>query len=292
MNGSAKMIMKESARITMDEGASIPRAGIVNRTMHGIRINLMLPLSHFLIERWGLLERFPMVVTKIHLKVIALHGSSGALVITKRLFSEIIAKMIFLCVISIALGGLIEPTFFLGALCMPLFIPLLYIRDLDKKLKLKKRRLIIEMPEFLNKLSLLIDAGESIQQAIIRCVEHKKLEQGSKEPSPLFRELVQMTNELKNNRSFQQAMEDFNKRCQLQEVSIFTTTVLLNYHRGGEQLVLSLRDLSRIVWERRKAVSQTLGEEASSKLVFPMVFIFFIVMVIIAAPAILLMNQN
>jgi tight adherence protein C len=39
-------------------------------------------------------------------------------------------------------------------------------------------------------------------------------------------------------------------------------------------------------------LTKTLGEEASAKLVFPMVFIFFIVMVIVAAPAILIMNTT
>ncbi|MDQ0888523.1 hypothetical protein QFZ81_003611 [Paenibacillus sp. V4I9] len=38
-------------------------------------------------------------------------------------------------------------------------------------------------------------------------------------------------------------------------------------------------------------MSRTLGEEASSKLVFPMVLIFVVVMVIVAAPALLMMKQ-
>jgi len=45
------------------------------------------------------------------------------------------------------------------------------------------------------------------------------------------------------------------------------------------------------MWERRKAMTRTLGEEAASKLVFPMVMIFMVVMVIVGAPAILMMNE-
>jgi tight adherence protein C len=166
------------------------------------------------------------------------------------------------------------------------------MQELDNRIKKRKQSILIELPELLNKLILLIDAGESIQQAIARCVKHKPPLQSDKALNPLTHELRQMLNELNNNRSFHLAMEDFNQRCHIQEVSIFTTTVLLNYKRGGEQLALALRELSRIVWEKRAAIAKTLGEEASSKLVFPMILIFIIVMIIIASPAIMLMYQN
>lgn len=71
---------------------------------------------------------------------------------------------------------------------------------------------------------------------------------------------------------------------------MFTTTVLLNYKRGGHDLTVALRNLSKDLWERRKAVSRILGEEASSKLVFPMALIFLIVIVIVAAPAMMMMG--
>ncbi|WJH34060.1 type II secretion system F family protein [Paenibacillus sp. CC-CFT747] len=143
----------------------------------------------------------------------------------------------------------------------------------------------MDLPEFLNKLTLLVNAGETVQRALLRCTAA-----GSTE-SPLYRELQQMANELTNNISLKRAMEDFSRRCAVQEVSQFTTTLLLNYKRGGEEFVTALRELSRSLWERRKALTKTMGEEASSKLVFPMVVIFLIVTVIVASPAVLLMNH-
>nr|WP_249866162.1 type II secretion system F family protein [Paenibacillus konkukensis] len=96
--------------------------------------------------------------------------------------------------------------------------------------------------------------------------------------------------EIRMNGSFAKAMEDFNKRCGVQEVSLFTTTLLLNYKRGGDELVMSLKELSVTLWDKRKSLAKTLGEEASSKMVFPMVLIFMVVMIIVAAPAILTMG--
>ncbi len=102
---------------------------------------------------------------------------------------------------------------------------------------------------------------------------------------PLYTELTDAVTKIKNGDSFNGVMEDFSKRCGVQEVSVFTTTVLLNYKRGGNQLALSLRELSRDLWEKRKAISRKRGEEASSKLIFPMVLIFIAVLIIVAYPA-------
>jgi tight adherence protein C len=85
-------------------------------------------------------------------------------------------------------------------------------------------------------------------------------------------------------------MERFNRSCAVQEVSIFTTVLLLNYRRGGEHFVLALRELSYTLWEKRKAIARTRGEEASSKLVFPLVGILLVLMILVAAPAVLLMS--
>lgn len=54
--------------------------------------------------------------------------------------------------------------------------------------------------------------------------------------------------------------------------------------------MLALMDLSRSLWERRKAICKTLGEQASSKLVFPMVLLFMVVVILVGAPAFMMMN--
>jgi tight adherence protein C len=99
-----------------------------------------------------------------------------------------------------------------------------------------------------------------------------------------------MVHEWHSGYSFQQSFEQFSKRCAVQEVSIFTTTIMLNYRRGGDEFVVALRDLSRVLWEKRKAVSRVRGEEASSKLVFPMVMVFFVLLVLVCTPMFLMMN--
>jgi tight adherence protein C len=255
-------------------------------------ITKLLPVSLYLMERLRLMERYPLHVAKLHLKWVNYHGGNQSLEKTKIFIAQIFTYMWVSLFLFTGLGLALDPTFYSCGACFTLIIPVGIIQDLNRKLKYKKRLMLIELTEFLNKLTLLVDAGETVQQAIKQCVEQQKQSMISVETSPLYYELRQMVTALNNNRSFQHVMEEFNKRCNVQEISIFTTTVLLNYRRGGLEFVYALRELSRIIWDRRLALTKTLGEEASAKLIFPMVFIFFIVMVVVAAPAILLMNAN
>jgi tight adherence protein C len=255
-------------------------------------ITKLLPVSMYLMLRFRLLERYPLQVARLHLKWVNYHGGSQSLEQTKLFIAQIITYMWLSLLLFIGLGFAVDSAFFGCGACIVIGIPVVIIQELNRKLKLKKRLMLIELTEFLNKLTLLVDAGETVQKAIKVCVEQKKNIVITTEASPLYYELNQMVIALNNNRSFQHVMEEFNKRCNVQEISIFTTTVLLNYRRGGLEFVYALRELSRIIWDKRLSLTKTLGEEASAKLVFPMVLIFFIVMVIVAAPAILLMNVN
>lgn len=149
----------------------------------------------------------------------------------------------------------------------------------------RKQQMISELPDMLSKLMLLVGAGETVQKALAKCLEGKEPKQ-----HPLYKEWSDAVSSLRNGQSFTSAMERFNRRCAVQEVSIFTTVLLLNYRRGGEHFVLALRELSYTLWEKRKAIARSRGEEASSKLVFPLVGILLVLMILVAAPAVLLMS--
>jgi tight adherence protein C len=264
----------------------------MNNNPFAALLSILNRFSLFIIQRCRIIEGCPLLVTKLHLKLIVYHGASQTTERTKYYIARLLSYMLLVFTLFTVFGLIIDITFLEVGICITGLVPMCLIHDLNQKLKRKKRLLLLELPEFLNKLTLLVDAGETVQKAINRCVEHKQQAGFDPKKSPLFCELIQMNNELKINRSFQYVMEDFSKRCNAQEISIFTTTVLLNYRRGGVEFVYALRELSRIIWDKRLALTRTLGEEASAKLVFPMVLIFLIVMVIVAAPAIIIMNAN
>ncbi|WP_379132467.1 type II secretion system F family protein [Paenibacillus sp. sgz500958] len=190
------------------------------------------------------------------------------------------------CVITLASG---ESFGWVLGMLLAAALPVALISDLHKKVAQREQEIILELPELLSSIVLLVGAGETVQQALVRCCASGN--RAGSAPHPLYRELQMMIGESESGYSFQQAFENFSKRCAVQEVSLFTTTVLLNYRRGGGDFALSLRDLSRVLWEKRKAISRTRGEQASAKLVFPMVVIFLIVIVLVGTPAIMMLNM-
>lgn len=256
--------------------------------MEGIRLQKMAPPMLFLLEKLKLSQRVPFFLFKIQRSVQKLAGDrrGGDLA---RLF---LAEMLSYSWLLMTLGSLMTllmggdgSGLLLGGI-LAVLLPAALINDLHRKVVRLEREVLLELPELLNQLILLVGAGSTVQQAIKHCLERRKGEQSH----PLYRELLQMQREWESGDSFQHAMEGFSKRCGIQEVSVFTTAVLLNFRRGGNDFVLALRDLSHSLWEKRKAVSKTLGEQASSKLVFPMVLLFVVVIILVGAPAFMIMD--
>ncbi len=182
--------------------------------------------------------------------------------------------------------GQASPFLIIASILLPSIIPLLKLKQLDRQIKLMKRQIIMELPVFLNKLTLLVNAGETIQKAMIRCASKYEFVHDH----PFAREMNLMTKQLANLYPLAQILDEFSRRCGVQEVSVFASAVSMNHKRGGEEFVASLRQLSHELWEKRKVMVKMLGEEASGKMVFPLLVIFLVVMIIVGAPAIMLMG--
>lgn len=250
-------------------------------------LSRILPAGLWVMDQTRLADRLTEPLGQVHLIMIQLHGAKTALIETKWFAAQAIVYAYgALCLTTLlgwAAGGQAEMLVYgvLLAAC----IPFVMYKHISNQCQMRKRQMLIELPEVLNRILLLVSAGETVPQALIRSVEGK-----NHSGNPLLTELAAAVHALKMNGPFSKVMEDFSKRCAMQETSLFTTTLLLNYKRGGDELVMSLQELSITLWDKRKALARTLGEEGSSKLVFPMVLIFFVVMVIVAAPAMLMMS--
>lgn len=261
--------------------------GYAGLTLEGLRLKRFSPPMLLFLERIKVSQRFPGFFFKLQRAVQKIGGIRRTGELTLLLLAEALTYgylcLLLGCIMTLLSGG--GAGLAIGGL-LAVLIPIALINDLYRKVQRREQAILLELPELLNKIVLLVGAGSTVQQAIKLCLERKREQAGH----PLYRELLQMQKEWEGGDSFQQAMEGFSKRCGIQEVAAFTTAVLLNYRRGGEDFALALRDLSRSLWEKRKAVGKTLGEQASSKLVFPMVLLFMTVLILVGAPAFMMMN--
>lgn len=229
----------------------------------------------------------------LHRRIALIYGSREAAAHTRMQFGQL-GSTILLLLLVFNLFAILDGanyTLFIYGVGISALAGYYTLKKVNDKIKTKRRSILIELPEFLNKIILLINAGETIQNAIIRTTERdlRKIEEEGKELSPLYKELKTAVEDLKLNKSFPQVMEEFSRRCGVHEVSTFTTTVVLNYRRGGEHLVEALREISGDLWDKRVSEVKTMGEEASSKLIIPMVLVFLVVAMIVAAPAFMML---
>ncbi|MNW36354.1 Bacterial type II secretion system protein F domain protein [compost metagenome] len=263
--------------------------GCTDMKMEGIRLQKMAPPMLYVLEKLKISQRFPILFYKIQRSIQKISGDRRGGEFTLLFLAEMLNYSWLLlvagCLMTLLMDGEITGIVIGGILSV--LLPAALINDLHRKVVKREQAIHLELPELLNKLVLLVGAGSTVQQAIRQCLDRKQEE----EQHPLYGELFRMQRELEGGYSFQQALEGFSKRCGVQEVSAFTTAVLLNYRRGGNDFVLALRDLSHSLWDKRKSVSKTLGEQASSKLIFPLVLIFLIIVILVGAPAFMIMDM-
>lgn len=170
-----------------------------------------------------------------------------------------------------------------------LLVLLLFSQDQKLGSKVKKRRLEIqlEFPNFINKLTLLLNAGLTMSKAWEKISSDRKPNNYN---NSFYSEVDKTVADIKAGRNEAEAYSQFAKRAKTPEISRLMSTILQNTKRGGNDLVLSMRLQSNECWEMRKNAIRRLGEEASTKLLLPMMIMFFAIIIIVVTPAILSMR--
>ncbi|MHB8062057.1 MAG: type II secretion system F family protein [Ruminiclostridium sp.] len=195
--------------------------------------------------------------------------------------------LIVLCIIcELLLGILLQFQGVFLTYVLLIFGGLIISDDLKLKSKVKKRRLEIqlEFPEFINKLTLLLNAGLTLSKA------WEKISVDCDKEGDFYTEVDRTIVEIKSGKNEAEAFSQFAKRVKTPEISRLMSSIVQNTKRGGNNLVLSLRLQSNECWEMRKNAIKRLGEEASTKLLFPMMIMFFAIIIIVVTPAIISMQ--
>ncbi len=157
-------------------------------------------------------------------------------------------------------------------------------RELDQKLEARKRELLLDYPEIVNKLALYMGAGMTIRNAFLKMGEdyRKRKEERKKY---VYEEILMTCNELQGGRSETEAYANFGKRCQVQAYMKLSALLSQNIRKGSNDLLRVLRQEADNAFAERKNLAKKLGEEAGTKLLLPMMMMLCVVMVIIMIPA-------
>ncbi len=156
--------------------------------------------------------------------------------------------------------------------------------EINGRLKKRARELLIEYPAFVSQLTLYLGAGMSVRNCILR-LGRRAYERKETDKTCLDRELIISAHELEMGIAENEVVERFGKRCGTREYMRFSTLLTQNMKKGSTDLMAVLREEADDAFILRKNEARKLGEEASTKLLLPMVMMLTVVMIIIMVPA-------
>lgn len=152
--------------------------------------------------------------------------------------------------------------------------------------KMRSRQLIMDYPNLLFKLGMLLNAGLTIQNAFSKIAyEYRDRKKGKVRWA--YEEMVAACNEMKSGVSEVQAYENFGQRCGETPYIRLGSTLAGNLQKGSQGLTDMLRKEAADAMEARRQMAKKMGEEAGTRLLMPMVLMLLVVLVILMVPAVL-----
>ncbi|MBO5238367.1 MAG: hypothetical protein J6B50_06305 [Lachnospiraceae bacterium] len=165
---------------------------------------------------------------------------------------------------------------------------------IHKKIKCQKKELMLEYPFLVNQLLLYTEVGSTIQGAMERIIRQyeqrsckRKDKKGSAKQKQLYLDLCIMWNEMHGGIGQEQAYINLGKRTGLLSYMKLTALLAQQIRKGTSGFAEQLEQEEQSAFEQRKELAKKLGEEAGTKLLFPMIMLMIISMIIVVCPALM-----
>lgn len=159
-----------------------------------------------------------------------------------------------------------------GAIILAVLLFVMADRDLHSELLAKQQAMKQKYPDVVQKLQLYLGAGMTMRGALQKI-------------SPEYEQVGYLCRELQSGVSEAAAYENFGRRTGVQEYLRLSTLMAQNSKKGNSTLLERLREEADRANIEQLQSCRKLGEEASTKLLVPMVLMLLVVMLIIIIPA-------
>lgn len=168
-------------------------------------------------------------------------------------------------------------------------VPLVEKSRKQEEEKRRKEKLQSEYPELVSKLTILLGAGMTLFSAWNKIATNysNKRKNNTIQIHPLYEEMLITCHEIESGVGEARAYERFGERCGLHRYRKFCSLLVQNLRKGTRGLVQLLEQEVSDAFEERKNLAKKSGEEAGTKMLFPMMMMFGIIIVIIMVPAFL-----
>lgn len=158
--------------------------------------------------------------------------------------------------------------------------------DLKEKRQIRKEEIVRSYPEFVSKLKLYMGAGLTIRNAFLRIGKdygEEKKQTGKSEY--LYEEVLLAGYQLLNGKSEEYVYQEWGRRCETMCCRKLGFLLTATLRQGNEKILFMLEQEACLAWEDRKAKVKKHGEEAGTKMLFPMLMMLLMVMFLVLLPA-------
>ena len=167
-----------------------------------------------------------------------------------------------------------------GLLFMGLIVGGLLILYLDlalfDKLTARRQEILLDLPQVLSKLTLLVNSGMVLRDAWKRVsITGERV---------LYQEMQNTNLEMENGVAEIDAYRNFAERCNVKEIRKFTSLIIQNLNKGNKELAYFMKDLSDEMWEVKKSQVKQKGEKANTQLLLPMMLILIGILIMVMVP--------
>jgi len=176
---------------------------------------------------------------------------------------------------------------FVAALAVCFLAGFLKEKELEKMIKTREEQMMTDYPDFVNKLSLYLMAGMSVRSAWRKITMDYQKSCKNRFQHPVLEELMLSCRELDSGITECEVYNRFGNRNNMQKYRKLGALLSQNLRKGSRDILQKLEDETKEVFEDRKRNARKQGEEASTKLLFPMMIMLAAVMIMIMAPAFL-----
>lgn len=170
-----------------------------------------------------------------------------------------------------------------------IFVLLKFMKIEQEKDAYKKRQesLKLDYSDIVSKISILMGSGMSIKQAwtTISTRYLKKRGNDKKNYRAAYEEMLVTTYEMEDGESERIAYQRFGERTGMNEYHRFARILAQSLQKGSNGVCEMLEKEACEAFEQRKVYARKLGEEASTKMLIPLLMMLGIIIAIIMVPA-------
>ena len=147
----------------------------------------------------------------------------------------------------------------------------------------------MEYPEIVSKMAILMGAGMTIEQAWNKITGRylDKKEKKKIKEVPIYETMLVTQREIMDGKSPRKAYNSFAVNTDLSCYQRFVRIILQSLQKGNKGVLTMLEKESDDAFKERRLTAKRLGEEASTKMLMPLLLMMGVVIAIVMAPAII-----